>query len=373
MNSAKMERIRLEATRLLAAGVSGGVFPGGVACVSWRDADGLAFIEAFAGRVEPNGAPVVANTPYDLASVTKPFVAMTALRLVQSGKLALDSRPEMFIADTRGSKGGQATLEALLSHRSGLAAWGGLYLDVGHEPGTTSARRWIVTEAARRPDESGVSARAALYSDLGYIVAGEMLSRAAGQSLDRVVHGQTLEPLGIADSVFFAGSLSAERRGQLIRRVAPTEFCEWRGRLIRGEVHDENSAALGGVSGHAGLFGSASGVARFGRALLDSFRGNGSFLPQNALLSALAERAGGTQRLGWDAKSITASSAGRRMSGDAFGHLGFTGTSIWCDPARDLVVVLLTNRVHPSRANEKIKGFRPAFHDAVVGLFDAEE
>jgi CubicO group peptidase (beta-lactamase class C family) len=149
-----------------------------------------------------------------------------------------------------------------------------------------------------------------------------------------------------------------------------TEKDDWRGRHVRGEVHDENCHALGGISGHAGLFGSARAVATFGRAYLDAYLGRGEFLPKPLVEEALRARPGGTHVLGWDRKSGADSAAGRRASAETFGHLGFTGTSIWCDPVRDLVVVLLTNRVCPSRANVKIKGFRPAFYDGIFAAFD---
>ncbi|MBK8173501.1 MAG: beta-lactamase family protein [Sandaracinaceae bacterium] len=372
MSNARKDRVRSEATRLLAAGVAGRVFPGGSACVAWRDGNADVYAEAAAGKLTEGGANVEISTPYDLASITKPFVAMLALRLVAQGKLALDSRADSLVSDVRGGAGGSATLEQLLTHRAGLSPWGGLFLDVPHEPGTSAARRWIIGEASRRPDETGAARKQqAVYSDLGYLIAGEMIARASGLSLDRALQTHVLEPLGIADDVYFAGTLPPDKKTSLIRRTAPTERCEWRGRLIRGEVHDENAAALGGVAGNAGLFGNAKGVAVFGRAMLDVLAMRSDFLPPKLLQEALAERPGGTYRLGWDTRSAEGSSAGRRMSQSAFGHLGFTGTSVWCDPEKDIVVVLLSNRVHPSRANERIKGFRPAFHDGVIAALES--
>jgi CubicO group peptidase (beta-lactamase class C family) len=224
-----------------------------------------------------------------------------------------------------------------------------------------------LSEASRRPVEG--DAKGPVYSDLGYIIAGELIARGAGEKLDRVIAREVTDPLGISGDVFFAGALPADRKAQLMREAAPTEHCEWRGRLVRGEVHDENSAAFGGVAGNAGLFGTARGVSVFGRACLDSLLGRADFLPRDLMERALAPRSdNSTVRLGWDMKSADQSSAGKRMSEQSFGHLGFTGTSLWCDPARDVVVVLLTNRVHPSRANERIKGFRPGFHDGVLAV-----
>jgi CubicO group peptidase (beta-lactamase class C family) len=204
-----------------------------------------------------------------------------------------------------------------------------------------------------------------VYSDLGYIVAGAVIAKAAGAPLDRLLVAHVTAPLGIVDDVFYATALPGEKRAKLLRTAAPTERCEWRGRVVVGEPHDENCAALGGVAAHAGLFGNAQGVTKLGTEMLDVLAGRSTFLPQALLQSALADH-GGSNRLGWDTKSPKDSSAGRRMSARTFGHLGFTGTSIWCDPESDIVVTLLTNRIHPSRANQKIKGFRPAFHDGVT-------
>jgi CubicO group peptidase (beta-lactamase class C family) len=361
------DRVQKEAKRLLEAGVSGNVFPGGVACVGWGAGNRLEYVVAAAGRLTPRGALVKPDTPYDLASLTKPIVAMTALRLVSQGRLALDGRVESLLPDVRGGAGGTATVEQLLRHRSGLAAWGGLYLDVPHDRGSSAARRWILAEAARR-GETAADAKT-LYSDLGYMLAGEVVARAGGSTLDRVVEREVTAPLGIASDVYYASALSTERKAELFRRAAPTERCEWRGKVLTAEVHDENCSALGGVSGHAGMFGNASGVAVFGQAVLAARRGESELWPAELIERALEDRPGGSSyRLGWDVKQGEPSAAGRRMGPRTFGHLGYTGTSLWCDPDRMLVVVLLTNRVHPSRSNEKIRVFRPAFHDGILAV-----
>ncbi len=371
MGRPRTERVRDEATRLLQAGVSGQVFPGGSACIAWRKDGEEGLVQAVGGKLSlPQGPPVEHLTFYDLASVTKPVTATAALRLIVAGKLTRETIAETVLPDVRGAPGGAATIEQLFTHRANLAPWGGLYLDVPHEIGTSAARRWIVSEASRRPRER--PGNEALYSDLGYIVGGEVLARVAGESLDRVLNRYVTDPLALSDQMFFAGALTSDKRASMLGKTAPTERCEWRGRIVRGEVHDENSAALGGVSGHAGLFGTARAVALFGRAMLDVLAGISTFLPVDVLRDALAERPLGSHRFGWDVKSGDSPAAGRRMGPGTFGHLGFTGTSLWCDPTRHLAVALLTNRIHPSRANLKIRGFRPAFHDGVVAAFDAD-
>jgi len=357
-------RVLREATRLLRAGVSGRVFPGAVACVGFVERGKPTFVVSLAGKLSVDLGDVAPETAYDLASLTKAFVATTALRMVEAGELDLGVTVGEVLNDIRGITIGDVTLERLLRHRGGLEAWGGLYLDVPHDPGSAPAKRWLLSEAARRVRTDDTPA--VLYSDLGYMLAGEMVARAAGTTLDRAVDRWILEPLGIDGKIVYAGARTSDARRRLVRGAAPTERCDWRGRVVRGEVHDENCSALGGISGHAGLFGTARGVASFGWAMLETFLDRGSFLPGKRLREALAADDGSRYRLGWDTKSDEGSSAGKHFGRRSFGHLGFTGTSLWIDPDQELVAVLLTNRVHPSRANEKIRGFRPAFHDGIA-------
>lgn len=357
-------------SRLLEAGVSGQVFPGATGCIGYVAGGERIFAEGAAGHLglDRSLGVVRKDTVYDLASLTKPFIAIAALVAEAKKLVDLDRPAETVIGDLRGGPSADVTLRHLLSHSAGLSAWGGLYLDVPHTPGSAAARRWVVAEAGRRRERpSGVAVE---YSDLGYIIAGAMLAAMSGRPLDRLVADLVTIPLGIQDEVFFPSSNLAPSRATAGKRIAPTERCEFRGRILRGEVHDENAAVLGGIAGHAGLFGTALGVAKFGRAVLDVIAGKSDVFPRETLLAALEPRVGTTYRMGWDGKSPTGSTAGTRMDESAFGHLGFTGTSIWCDPARNVVVVLLSNRVHPSRANKRIQGFRPAFHDGVLGVYD---
>lgn len=348
-------------SRLLEAGVAGRVFPGAVACVSL----GTQERTAKAGLLELHGSPVDERVHYDLAQVTQPFVATLALRLAARRELDLDAPIQSFVTDVRNSALAGQTLRALFQHRGGLAETGGLYLDVPHDLGSPAARRWIVGEAGRR---RGGRPGQVERSDLGYIIAGEALARSKKEPLDVLLTREVLEPLGLTDSVVFPGALPTDRRATLAHHVAPTERCAWRGELVHGDVHDENAAALGGVSGHAGLFATAAGLARFGRAMLDVLNKRSDFLKKDVLFKALAApKDGDRQRFGWVvAADDKGSPQGRHMSATAFGMEGFTGCSLYCDPARDLAVALLSNRIYPSRANEKIDGFRPAFHDGVV-------
>lgn len=354
--------------RLIESGSAGGVFPGASACVMYRDGNSGATIavRAAGGSLARGEAPVREHTRFDLASLTKPFVATAAARMVSRGALRFDVKVDELLPDARGTSLEGVTLEALLSHESGLDAWGGLYLDVQHEVGGAAARRWIVSEAMRRDGDQN---QGPVYSDLGYIVAGELLAKVAQRPLHEIVDAEVLRPLNLQDRVFYAGALSAAARHQLAPEVPPTERCDWRGRVLRAEVHDENCAALGGVAGHAGLFGDAESVARLGLEWLDVVAGRSTYVSAAVRNRVFAPRAR-SYRIGWDTKSPGESAAGQRMGPRTFGHLGFTGTSVWCDPDRELVVVLLSNRVHPTRTNQKIKAFRPAFYDGVLHSFD---
>ncbi|MFT5356351.1 MAG: CubicO group peptidase (beta-lactamase class C family), partial [Polyangiales bacterium] len=249
--------MRREMVRLLDAGTSTRVFPGASACIAYREGKERVYLSAVAGLLEPHGEAVECATFYDLASLTKPVTATTALRMSVAGMADLDEPIGHALSDLRGSAAENVNLRTLLSHRSGLEAWGGFYLDVPHELGTGAARRWIVSEASRRVSDS-TAARRCVYSDLGYIIAGELLARINKTPLDEAVREWVTAPLNLAETLFFAGESG---HGSLSKRSAPTEHCDWRDRVVRGEVGDENCAALGGVSGHAGLFGTAESVA----------------------------------------------------------------------------------------------------------------
>lgn len=349
----------------LASAVSDGVTPGAAgACARFRGGAWQA-LEAASGRLEPGGAPVERHTPYDLASVTKPFVAMAALRLVARGVLDLTHAVAHYIPELADTHGGAQSIAALLSHRAGLSPWGGLFHVIPAPIASAETRAFMLREAARRTDPDPVS-EGSVYSDLGFMLAGEVVARASALSLDQVVSCEVTDPLQLSSRIFYAAALDTQARAELVARVAPTEFCAWRGRIVRGEVHDENCAAYGGIAGHAGLFGDVGSVLRFGMAMLDVLAGRSTWLDREVLRAALTPQPGGGHVIGWDTKSETGSSAGSLFSATSFGHLGFTGTSLWCDPERELCAALLTNRVHPTRDNVAIRTFRPRFHDEVV-------
>jgi CubicO group peptidase (beta-lactamase class C family) len=303
---------------------------------------------------------------FDLASLTKP---LTAVALARSG---IDPRTPLgaLLPEARGTASEAIPLELLLAHRAGLAAHRALYAPLLEVAGRID-RPAALREAAdaRRADAEGAPPAegfAPLYGDLGYALAGEALARSsgardAGEVIDRLV----LEPLGIAGQAGTARDLAS--RG-IDGPFAPTEDVPWRGGVVSGAVHDENAWALTGHggSGHAGIFGTIGAVLAFGTAVLDGLEGQGP-LGDRPLDWLVRERPGGTLRAGFDGKSVAGSSAGTRIGPRAFGHLGFTGTSVWIDPDAQVVVALLTNRVYPSRAHLAIRDARPWAHDS---LFD---
>ncbi len=365
---------------LLAEAVRAGVFPGSVLRVETEDGDVL---EATSGQHcrEPGAARVATETRYDLASLTK-LIATTAIamRAVDRGALDLVAPLAAFLPSGAPSWTRDVAIHHLLSHGSGLAAWEPFHrmlCDAGVPLGGAEARAFVIDRilAGGPLDPAGHSTR---YSDLGFLLLGVVLEASLGADLRTLYQREVRDPFGLGRLDFRPlGRVSATElypESAPDPLIAPTEDCPWRGRVLAGEVHDENAWALGGVAPHAGLFGTASEVARFGSQVLAAWRG------RSALLGAIAVRRfarratrplGTTWALGWDTPSHGESSAGPTIGRKAIGGLGFTGTSLWIDPTRGAVVVLLSNRVHPTRANEAIRGFRPRIHEAALAWVDA--
>jgi CubicO group peptidase (beta-lactamase class C family) len=350
-----------------------GVFPGGVLAAR---SDGERKLLIVAGHLssEPGSEAVKASTIYDLASLTKPLATVTSVVLLtQAGKLALDAAIGSIVVELEGTPLGSVTVRDLLAHRSGLPGWRPVYerLDVDGvawgRADPSIVRQALLRFLREEPLLFGVGQQS-LYSDLGFMLIGVAVERASGLLLDEFFHRAVAQPLGACPLLFHrTGALSRSESRQCVGSIAPTEWDNCRKRLLKGEVHDENAAAMGGVAGHAGLFGTAEAVLAISGAWLAAYLGARSMLDQR-LVREFTRRHPGSQEsswaLGWDTPSPP-SSSGTRFSTQSFGHLGFTGTSVWIDPHRRLEVVLLTNRVHPSRKNDSIRAFRPMIHDLV--------
>lgn len=307
------------------------------------------------------------STLFDLASVSKPVVACTLLRLVGRGEVDLRAPLGSLLPDARGGASEKVPLELLVAHRAGLEAHRALFAALFSGQPVDKSRALRCAADARRVDCVGnppAEGFAPLYSDLGYLLLGAVLEHVTGQPLDRLVEREVAGPLGLE---LGSARQLLRRRSSFFRDVAPTEIVRARGGCVRGVVHDENAWALSGhaTSGHAGLFGTVHDVLGFGAALLEALAGRSSWLTRDAMWTLVRPRPGGTLRAGFDSKSDGISSAGALSGPETFGHLGFTGTSLWCDPAAGLASVLLTNRVHPTRENPLIRGARPLVHDAL--------
>ncbi len=350
-----------------------GVAPGASACVAsfreggWRVASGAAGVHS-----SSDTRPVVPETIYDLASLTKPVIAALTARLVRSGAFGWRDPLGSLLEAARGTASEAAPLELLASHRAGLEAH--LRLGAGAQGPSPEARGWLRSCAnARRAEcrtELPAEGFAPVYSDLGYILLGSALTSADAAGLEASLEREVSVPCGLE---LLSAASFCERIGSaaFLARVAPTELVPARGGELRGVVHDDNAWELtgSGLSGHAGLFGTARAVAGFGMTMLDALSGsNPDWLTRAEAELLVRPRPGGSLRAGFDGKAAANSAAGPCFGPRAFGHLGFTGTSVWCDPEAMVVVVFLTNRVSPSRDNILIRDVRPDVHGELFGL-----
>ena len=365
----------------LQSAVDDGVFPGAQLAVRVH---GELQCVVVAGRLssEPPGLPVHTTTIYDLASLTKPVATVTAvLLLIQRSKVVLEDPVQEILTELEGTPIGQATVRDLLTHRSGLPGWRPFYerleaAGIGPEPsGGNQSVKQQVLKMIRDEPLMYLRGERSIYSDIGFMLLGFLVERLSGMTLDLWFEEAIVRPLRAAPIMFCpeAGRalLDVARPIVDVLRIAPTEQDEWRNRLLCGEVHDENAAAMGGVAGHAGLFGTAESVLAVSGAWLCGYHGRESILEGGLVrqfTTRQESRARSSWALGWDTPSAP-SSSGSSFSERSFGHLGYTGTSLWIDPLCELEVVLLSNRVHPSRRNEKIKAFRPYIHDLVFREF----
>ena len=357
-------------TRTLQQGVEAQVFPGAVLFVRSQGQIKYHHAVGLASHI-PHERPTHVNTCYDLASLTKPLATGTGvLCLIQDGLLHLDQEIVTLLPELQSKPIARATIRDLLCHRSGLPGYRPYYQDVvlqqGQIPGEQEievCRSDFFGCIAQEPLEYAPRTKS-VYSDLGFILLGFAIESVIGKTFsqycaDRIFTQLRAHPLSYLKSSNECQSVSSD--------IAPTEQDPWRGRLIEGEVHDENAYVLGGVAGHAGLFGTAEAVSVITKAWLDAYHGRDSLLDSQLVREFVTKQKEPNESswaLGWDTPSER-SSSGQYFSTSSFGHLGFTGTSIWIDPEVELEVILLSNRVHPTRGNNKIREFRPKIHNVV--------
>ncbi len=347
-------RMQRELDRVLARAVRDSAFPGAFAMVGTHS--GI-LAQGGVGKLDADDPTVPdANTLWDLASLTK-VIGLTSgvIRLVQEGKLDIDAPVQRYIPEWKGQWKDRVTVRHLLTHSSGLPAWRPLYKE-SHTPAEALALV-LATPLDTTPGTRMV------YSDLGAIILGQIVTRVAGVPFNVLATRDVFVPLGMKETTWLPPKSK-------LARIAPTEIDPWRQRHLRGEVHDENAYALGGISSHAGLFSTAADLSRLARMYLNHGMLDGVRVLDSATIERFTARPDSplsNRALGWE-KPTGSNSAGHRMSSRAFGHTGFTGTSIWIDPGQDLFVILLTNRVNPTRENRRIAQVRIGVADAVLGV-----
>ena len=355
----------------LDSAVAAGAAPGAVLAVSYR---GIRFLHGTGqlGADEPE--PVQGSTIYDLASVTKVVALTTALMFAVDDRLVdLDAPVQRYVPAFAGAGKERVTVRMLLTHSGGLPAWRPLFREV-------STRNAAFALADTTPLEASPGTRET-YSDLGAIILTQLVESVFGERLDTLLARRLFQPLGMRSTGYLPPAAWRDR-------IAPTEMDPWRGRVLQGEVHDENAAVLGGVSGHAGLFASADDLLTFAEWLLEQSDGRSVVRAVSPADSASATTRpsdrptvrpsiireftrrqslvpGSTRALGWDTPAPE-SSSGRLLSPSSFGHTGFTGTSLWIDPEHRLAIILLSNRVNPTRDNPRWAPVRGKIADLVM-------
>jgi len=363
--------------REMDAAVGRRVFPGAVLLV--REGTRVFYHRAFGHRsLEPEATQMSEDTIFDISSLTKAFATSVGMMLmVKDGKIGLDDRVTRFFHNFGVHGKTHITFRHLLTHSSGLPAWKPYYKGVLQIEragrinflGSHGAKAYVYQELQRERLD-GQPGKQAVYSDLGFILLGAAIEEVSGMTLDRFCHDRIFRPLGLRTTGFVDLSLLRTRRMQPVTEmIAPTERCPWRKKILCGEVHDDNAYAMGGVAGHAGLFASAKDLDALLGRLKDCYCGSSQMIPQRIVQEFWTRDAmvpGSTYCLGWDSPSPVGSSAGTHFSPHSVGHLGFSGTSAWLDLEHDRHIILLSNRIHPSRDNEQIKAFRPFIHDVII-------
>jgi CubicO group peptidase (beta-lactamase class C family) len=305
------------------------------------------------------------DTFFDLASLTKPLATVVSYMVLTQGfAIDLDDALGRLLPDFNKTNKKNVTVRQLLSHSSGLPAYRPYFETLRDLP--QEARKEALRNNLIREPLVNMPGSACLYSDLGFMILQMIVERITGTQLDHFVKSAVYEPLGISD-LFFNRLDNDQNKSPY--SYAVTEKCPWRGEFMEGKVHDDHAYLMGGVAGHAGLFGTVEAVHALLQRLLTAWKGDADTMafetPWIRTFFQPQSRAG-TWALGFDTPSRPESSSGKYFSDRSVGHLGFTGTSFWMDLEKEVIIVLLSNRIHPTRANEKIKRFRPLIHDTVM-------
>ena len=368
-------------TFLLEQGVGQGVFPGAVLVVAKDGREIYRTAVGHRGETEIKSAQEVSlrdNTVFDVASLTAQVVTSTIImRFVEDNKLSLTDRVSRYVQGFSVFGKSAITIAHLLGHSSGLPAWLPFFEDLlrensGARMGVLTSRgaRDFIFNSIKRIQLKSDPGTKQVYSDLGLMLLGQIIEMLSGLSLDKAAQQFVLGPLNMKSSSYIDLSMIKRRGIHPVRDlIAPTEECSWRKRILCGEVHDDNAWAMGGIAGHSGLFSTATDLTLFAQEMIDAYRGNSSFLRRETVSKFWtgpeeAEDAG--FRYGWDAPNRENNLIESKLSAQAVGGCGFTGCSLWIEPNDGLSIVLMSNRINPTRANKKIRNFRPDLHDLIL-------
>ncbi len=352
----------------LIRGVEEKVYPGAVLLVA-GGGDVVFFQSAGNRAVIPSPLPMQKDTIFDLASLTKPLgTTLAIMKLEEEGLLGLDTPISSLMRPFPWEDKAHLTARLLLNHCAGLPDWKPFYLELIKYP--MEQRKPLLRRLIMEEPLCESPGKASLYSDLGFMLLEWLLEVVGGQDLSAFLNAHFYGPLALKD--LYLDDITTDPPGQK-DSFAATEYCPWRKEVVQGHVHDENAYALGGYSGHAGLFGTALDVFTLTSALLNAYHGFSSVLLKGRTIRIFFSRQGivpgSTWALGWDTPAEKNPSSGDYFSPNSVGHTGFTGTSVWIDLEKRITVIFLTNRIHPGRSNEKIKELRPKLHNLIMREF----
>ena len=355
-------------TEFLKKGLKEKVYPGAVLLVA-QGQDIVLFHNVGNRALTPKLFPMEKKTIFDLASLTKPLATTLAImKLVDEDLLDLDMTISSLIRPFPWKDKADLTPRLLLNHSAGLLDWKPFYLKLIKYP--TEERKSILRRLIMEEPLYAEPKKVSLYSDLGFMLLEWIIEIITGQDISSFLNTNFYHPLGLKNLYLDHINSDAMNKKEL---CAATEDCQWRREIIQGQVHDENAYALGGYSGHAGLFGTALDIFTLTNKLNKIYHGYSSGPLKTKTVRTFFSRQGipqgSTWALGWDTPSEKNSSSGNYFSSNSMGHTGFTGTSLWIDLEKNITVIFLTNRIHPSRSNEMIKDFRPKLHNLIMQEF----
>ena len=363
--------LKKEIKKLLKKGVLQGVFPSAAAGVIYGSGKGKEEVIVHYGNATlyPEKRKLLKNNYFDLASLTKPLATTLAiLCLIKEKKIDIDEKLSSLVEKKIKGEKSKITTRDLLSHSSGFPAHREYFTILKDIP--AKEKKEFVEKLILQEKLEYKAGTMSVYSDLGFILLGRIIEKKAGCSLSHYVEEKVLRPFKLGKKIFY---MPMDDGGKNLKKTdfVATENCPWRKKILCGEVHDDNCYTMDGVAGHSGLFGNIAGVTALAGLLLDIWKGKAVHpnINKEDLQGFLARQKhipGSSWALGFDTPAKKASSSGIHFSRESVGHLGFTGTSFWIDPEKEVVIVLLSNRVHPSRENVQIKKFRPDFHDTVM-------